>query len=135
MKQKLLALLMVSVMVASTFGAMGISATKVGAAGETLTLSSTSYSPTVGEPFTISGVLKDGSGNPLVNKSIDIFLAGAWGGLLKPANTGTDGKYSLPVILMPYSGSWSAQTVTVQSRYKVNGVYVASSNVVTITVH
>jgi protocatechuate 3,4-dioxygenase beta subunit len=80
MKQKLLALLMVSVMVASTFGAMGISATKVGAAGETLTLSSTSYSPTVGEPFTLSGRLTDSSGNPLVNKSIDIFLAGAWGG-------------------------------------------------------
>ncbi len=136
MKQKLLALLMVSVMVASTFGAMGISATKVGAAGETLTLSSTSYFPTVGELFTLSGRLTDSSGNPLVNKSIDIFSSGYWVGLLKPANTGTDGKYSCGVIVVPYSGSgsWSTKTITYQSRYKVNGVYVASSNTVTVIV-
>jgi hypothetical protein len=60
MKQKIVTLLVVSVMVASAFGAMGLSATKVSAQTEiTLTLTSTNYSPAAGQQYTLSGPLTD----------------------------------------------------------------------------
>jgi hypothetical protein len=133
MKQKLVALLLVSVMVASAFGAMGLSATKVDAAGTALTLSSTNYSPKVGQQYTLSGYLRDANGKGIANKPIDIYYHFTWSELTphvwrysNTVYTGPDGKYS--------TTTSSSQTVTIQTGYKVGGVYLASSNVVTINV-
>jgi len=68
-------------------------------------------------------------GKPLANKPIDLyyhFPGGNWQ-FSNTVYTGADGKYS--------STTSSSKTVILQTGYKVGGVYVASSNVVTITVH
>jgi hypothetical protein len=128
MKRQMLAILFVFIMVASAFGAVNLSATKVSAAGETLTLASTNYSPTAGVQYTLSGTLKDAKRNPLANKPIDIYFhveGGAWH-FSNTIYTGTDGTYT--------TTTSSSETVYLQTGYYVNGAYPASSNVIKINV-
>jgi protocatechuate 3,4-dioxygenase beta subunit len=93
----------------------------------TLTLLSTNYNPAAGQKYTLYGYLKDAAGNPLADKPIDIFYRYVGGGwqFSNTVKTDANGKYS--------TTTSSSKTVVLQTGYMVNGVYVASSNVVTIT--
>jgi hypothetical protein len=130
MKQKLVALLVVSVMVASAFGAIGLSATKVEAqTATTLSLSATRYHPDPGQQYTLSGYLTDSTGGALVGKPIDIWVRhdGDNGILWKTMTTDSNGKYS--------TTASSTKTAYIRTLFNGDSAYASSrSDLVTVTV-
>ena len=129
MKQELVTLLLVSVMVASAFGAIGLSTTKVEAqAATTLSLSSTRYHPDPGQQYTLSAYLTDSTGGALAGKPIDIWVRhdGDNGKLWKTVTTDSNGKYS--------TTASSTQKAYIRTVFKGDSAYSGSrSDLVTVT--
>jgi hypothetical protein len=98
MKQKLLALLLVSVMMASAVGAISISAPKVAAATPThIDLYTTNAYPTKWTTYTIWGYLRDSNNNPVPYRSVAIWYRysdQSSGTLLRTVTTNANGYFS-----------------------------------------
>ena len=129
MKQKLVALLLVSVMVASAFGAISLSATKVEAAtGTTLSLTATATTPQLSaSPTPSPAPSADSTGKALANKPIDIWVRhdGDNGILWKTMTTDSNGKYS--------TAATSTQKAYIRTVFNGDSAYAGSrSDLVTV---